>query len=504
MAELGYLRYSPGILLQFFQQPILHRLMNATFISIPAHAKAWSAVISCAVFWMTAGYSRATDPLPQNEGKPVVSQKNRKSNRSQPADFANQWHQWRGPDANGVSRTARPPVSWSEERNIKWKVAIEGSGSASPIIWNNKVFLLTATDTGEVDPSRPRPEDQPERVFGIKHPNTFYKLVVLCLNRTNGKVLWRREARKYVPHEGHHRDNDFASAAPVTDGQRLYCWFGSGGFYCYDLEGKQLWQRDLGRASVGASLGEGCPPVVFEGKIAVVRDHSRKSSVEVLDAKTGKTLWKKERDEPNAWATPSIVKRNKTVQLITAASRFVRSYDLGTGELIWQCSGLTGNVIPCPIVEGDMVFCMSGYEGYSLLALPLAEKGDFSEAGKVIWSKNRGTPYVPSPVLYDGLLYYTQSNQAILSVVQSKDGKEVFARRRLPGLKDLYASPVGAEGKVYFTGRDGTTVVIARSDEFKVLSTNRLQDRIDSSAALAGRQLFLRGQRFLYCIEENQ
>ena len=150
---------------------------------------------------------------------------------------------------------------------------IGGKGNASPIIWGEKVFVLTAVDTGRVDPSLPKPEDQPKRVFGIKHPNTSYRFEVLCLDRNTGKELWRQTASEHVPHEGTHNHADFASASPTTDGNRLYCWFGSAGMYCYDLDGKKLWERQLGKAYVGASLGEGCSPVVHKGRVVIVRDH---------------------------------------------------------------------------------------------------------------------------------------------------------------------------------------------------------------------------------------
>ena len=412
------------------------------------------------------------------------------------------WHQWRGPEANGVSRTATPPVEWSEDKNVKWKVAIDGRGNSTPIIWGNKVFLLTAINTGRVDPSLPKPEDQPKRVFGIKYPNTAYQFVVLCLDRPSGKELWRRTANERVPHEGHHGDADFASASPMTDGERLYCWFGSAGLFCYDLNGKMLWDRDLGKAHVGASLGEGCSPVVHDGKLVIVRDHSRQSTIEVLDAKTGETQWKKNRDERNAWATPRVVKHSGKTQIITCASNLVRSYDLENGEVIWQCSGLTGNAIPAPVVDGDVVYCMTGYEGYSLLALPLSAKGDISETDEIVWSRREGTPYVPSPVLYDGLLFFNQSNQAIWSCVDSKTGNTILQRTRLPDISRIYASPVGAAGRIYITGRSGTTLVLKRSKELRVLATNKVDDIINSSPALAGNQLFLRGGKSLYCIEE--
>jgi len=414
------------------------------------------------------------------------------------------WHQWRGPEANGISRSATPPTEWGEEKNVRWKVAIGGNGSSAPIIWKDRVYLLTAINTGKVDPSLPKPEDQPERVFGIKFPNTSYEFVVLCLDRATGKEVWRRTATETIPHEGHHNDNNFASASPFTDGKRLYCWFGSAGLFCYDLDGAKLWERQLGKAHVGASLGEGCSPVVYDGKIVIVRDQARQSAIEVLDAKSGDPIWKKERDEPNAWATPRIIEHSGAMQVITAASKMVRSYDLKDGRIVWQCSGLTGNCIPCPVVDDGVVYCMSGYKGYSLLALPLSAKGDISDSDAIVWRKRKGTPYVPSPLLYDGLLYFIQSNQNILSCVDAKTGNVFIDRERLQGLAGVYASPVGAKGRIYVSGRNGTTLVLRRGKEFKVLAKNKLDDRIHSSAALAGDALFIRGRKFLYCLAEKR
>ena len=416
----------------------------------------------------------------------------------------NNWHHWRGPDANGVSTTAKPPLQWSPTNNIQWKTPVEGNGSSTPIIWGNKLFILTAINTGEVNPTLPRPEDQPKRVFGITHPNTSYEFVVLCLDRYTGKVLWRQTATKLIPHEGAHRDNNFASASPTTDGERLYCWFGSAGLFCYDLDGNKLWERNLGKIKMGASLGEGCSPVVHNGKIVIVRDHSRQSSIEVLNAKNGKLLWMVERHEKNAWATPAIVSHSGKIQVITTASGKVRSYDLNSGKVIWKCAGLTGNAIPCPVIEDDTVYCMTGYKGYSLMAIPLNAKGDITGSNKILWTKRRGTPYVPSPILYDGLLYFTQSNQALLSCVNAKSGKTYIDRTRLKGLTNIYASPVGADGRIYLNDRSGVTLVLKRSRELNVIAKNELGEQIVSSSALAGNQLLIRGRRFLYCISEKK
>ncbi len=416
--------------------------------------------------------------------------------------FADNWHQWRGPDATGVSRTASPPVEWSEDESIKWKVAIDGQGTSTPIIWGERVFVLTAINTGVKDPSIPDPEDQPKtNFFDIKRPNAQHAFVVLCLDRNTGKELWRQVAATKIPHEGAHNDNDFASSSPTTDGDHLYCWFGSAGLFCYDLDGKKRWERDLGEAKVGSSLGEGCSPVLHDGKLVIVRDHAAQSTIEVLDAETGNTHWKRERDEDNAWATPRVIEHSGKTQVITAASGFVRSYDLDSGDIIWQCSGLTGNVIPCPVVDGDYVICMSGYQGYAAMAIPLTESGDVSGSEKILWTKDRGTPYIPSPLLYDGLLFFNQSNQSILTCLDSKTGDIAFGPERVGQLENIYASPVGASGRVYVTGRNGTTLVLERSSKFKVLATNELHERFDASPALAGNQLFLRGSEHLYCIE---
>jgi len=418
---------------------------------------------------------------------------------SQAESPAENWHQWRGPDNNGVSSTATPPLEWSEEKNMAWKVAIPGRGTASPIVWGDRVFVLTAVNTGKVDPSRPKPEDQPDRVFGIKYPNTGYEMQVICLDRKTGEPRWRSTAKTLVPHEGHHRDASFASASPFCDGERLYCWFGSAGLFAYSLDGKKLWERDLGPARVGASLGEGSSPVVHDGKIVLVRDHAGKSSITVVNAADGKTLWRKNRDEPNAWATPAIAEHKGRTQVITTASKQVRAYDLDTGDIIWSATGLTGNCIPCPIVVDDTVYCMSGYEGYSLLAIPVTGTGDVT--GSIRWQRDEGTPYVPSPVLVGERLYFTKSNQNLLSVVDVGNGQVRMDKVRLTGLTGLYASPVAAANRIYFPSRNGKTLVIEPGDELKVLATNKLDDHFHASPALAGSQLFLRGLDNLYCLE---
>lgn len=414
------------------------------------------------------------------------------------------WHQWRGPLATGAAPQADPPVRWSEENNVQWKVPIDGAGSSTPIIWGDKVFLLTSINTGKVDPDLPKPEDQPDRPFGIKFPNTFYQFVVLCLDRGSGEELWRRVAIEMIPKQGHHGDNNFASSSPTTDGERLYVWFGSAGWmFCYDLEGELLWKRELGQVEMRRSFGEGSSPVVHGDRVVLSRDNEGQSYIVALDAKTGEVTWKVDRDEQSAWATPLVIQHNGRAQVVTNASNRVRSYDLRDGSLIWECGGQVGNVTPSPVTEGSLVFCMSGYRGSALYALPLDSQGDITGSERIAWSRDRGTPYVPSPLLYDGILYFNQSNNAIMSSIDADTGETVIEPTRMPAIRRIYASPVGAAGRIYFFGRDGAALVIEHGRQFKVVAENRLFEGTDASPALVGKQLFVRGVKHLYCLAEE-
>lgn len=417
-------------------------------------------------------------------------------------DSASNWHQWRGPDASGVARNGNPPLNWTETENVQWKAPIDGEGSSTPIVWGDRVFLLTSIRTDIVDPKLPKPEDQPERPFGITFPNVAYRFVVICLDRKTGRELWRKTAAQKIPHEGHHGDNNFASASPTTDGKRLYVWFGPVGMFCYDFDGELLWHRDLGEVNTRRSFGEASSPVIHGDRLIINRDHEGQSYIAVLDAATGKDIWRTDRDELSTWMTPLVVQHRGRTQLVTSATNRVRSYDLADGSLIWQCGGQVFNVTPSPVTDGSLVFCMSGYRGSSLVAMPLGSQGDITGTEQIAWSLKRGTPYVPSPLLMDGLLYFNQSNDAILTAVDAKTGDVVIERTRMPGLSRVYASPVGAAGRVYFTGRSGTTLVLKHGREFEVLATNSIDEPIDTSPSIVGRQLFLRGRRHLYSIGE--
>lgn len=449
------------------------------------------------------------------------------------------WPQWRGPLCNGVAPGGNPPISWSEEENVKWKIKLPGHGNASPIVWGDKVFILAAIETdrkaeptaeptaeppqasstpqqrpaaaphGAQPPSR-RPggsrQAGPPRRGGWGHPlvgrkpSAYYKCVVICLDRRTGNILWQQTACEAVPHESHHRDGDYASFSPVTDGKLLYAYFGSMGLYCYDLQGDRKWQRDLGKMNIVMQFGEGGSPAIHEDKLFINFDHQGDSFFIAIDKQTGKTIWKVDRDEVTSWSTPLIVDVDGQTQAIVSASGRVRGYDAGSGKVVWECGGQTRNVIPAPVSGFGMVFATSGFRGSALQAIKLGRRGDLTDSDAVSWQLDRGTPYVPSPLLYDDKLYVLDGNAAILSCYQADSGTPNFARTRLDGLSGVYASPVGAADRVYLVGRDGTAKVIKRSKQFDVLATNTLDDSFDASPAIVDDELFLRGKQYLYCI----
>lgn len=418
-----------------------------------------------------------------------------------PVRAEDNWPHWRGPLVNGVSPNGDPPIRWDENTNIKWKVAIPGRGTSTPIVWGDQVFVLTAIDTGKaVDPAG-LPKDDPQFEKKTKSPGTVHQFVVLSLDRQTGKERWRRTAIEAVPHEGHHPTHCYAAGSPTTDGKFLYVSFGSRGAYCYDLAGKLQWQRQLGLLNTRLGWGEAVTPTIHRDTLLVNHDQEAGSFLIALDARTGQPRWKVDRDEVTTWATPLVVEHKGRTQVIISATKKVRSYDLATGQVIWECAGQTTNVIPSPIARDGVVYCVSGYKGNTADAISLDSVGDVSD--KLIWHHGKGTPYVSSPLLYGDRLYFTYDREATLTSLDIKTGKPVIDRARIPGMETIYASPTGAAGRIYLADRAGTTAVIKNADKFEIIATNKLDDSIDASPVIVGKTLFLRGEKFLYCIEEK-
>jgi outer membrane protein assembly factor BamB len=408
------------------------------------------------------------------------------------------WPQWRGPYATGVSRTANPPLEWSETKNIRWKVELPGRGSASPVVWNDRLFVLSAVPIGVEGAAAHEPR-------GGLRPRDRYRYVVLAIDRKTGKTVWERSVREELPHEMTHQDNGtYASSSAITDGQRVYAWFESQGMYVFDMDGKPLWQKDLGDKKMRNQFGEGSTPVLYRDRLFIVWDHQGQSFIVALDAKTGDEIWRVNREEIDTWATPLVVEHDGRAQVIAPAMRKVRSYDAETGHIIWEGPGLTMNPIPSPVASDGMVFLMSGCQGNRLRAIKLAEaKGDLTTSKAEAWTIDRDTPYVPSPLLYDNILYFLKTNSGILSAFDAKSGTPLYQLQRLDGMANVFASPVGAQGRVYLPGREGVTMVIKHGPAFEVLAKNKLDDGFDASPALVDNDIYLRGYQYLYSIAEK-
>jgi outer membrane protein assembly factor BamB len=415
------------------------------------------------------------------------------------------WPNWRGPDNTGASQTANPPVKWSETENIKWKVANPGEGLSTPIVWENKIIFLAAIETGAGSaPAAQQANPGGRGTRGGSSSVNEYKFDVVCLDRETGKTIWQKTAIQTVPHEGKHDTGSFASNSAITDGKYIWAGFGSRGVYCYDMDGNQIWKRDLGKMRMLMGFGEGSSVALAGDAIIVVMDQEDQSKIYALNKENGDILWEKDRDEGTSWATPLPMVFDGKMQVITCATKLTRSYDVKTGDLLWQCSGLTKNVIPSPLPYGDTVICVSGFSGNKIQAIELGHKGDLNGTAAIKWEiSNRTTPYVPSALLYGDKLYTLFNNNEVLSCYNAKDGKPYYESQKLDGAKGYYSAPVGAADKVYLASQNGATVVIKNSDKYEILATNILDDKFDASPALVDNQIILRGHKFIYCIAEK-
>jgi outer membrane protein assembly factor BamB len=411
------------------------------------------------------------------------------------------WPQWRGPQANGVAPHADPPITWSESKNVRWKIALPGKGHATPIVWSDYIYLTGAAPVGPA--GKPVHDEAPGTHDNV--PVTHrHQFLVWAVRRSDGQVAWKKVVREVFPHEGGHETGSLASNSPVTDGERLYAFFGSRGLYCLNFKGEIEWQKDLGRMDTLHAHGEGSSPVLYRDHLIVCWDHEGDSFLYTFDKRTGAQRLKIPRDEKTSWSTPLVVEHQGKAQIVISATKRVRSYDLLTGVLLWECSGLSKNVVSTPVAGHGMVFAGNSYDWQAMLAIRLADaSGDITDTPNVAWKLNRLTPYVSSPLLYGDTLYFIRHNQNILSRLEPLSGQPRGEPLRLEGVREIFASPVGAANRIYITGRDGATVVLRHDRENGVLAVNRLDDVFSASAVPVEKDLYLRGERFLYCIAEG-
>ncbi|MCP4170903.1 MAG: PQQ-like beta-propeller repeat protein [Fuerstiella sp.] len=411
------------------------------------------------------------------------------------------WAEWRGPLRTGVAPFADPPVEWNEKKNVRWKVKMPGLGHSSPVVWQDSVFLTTAIPYG------PQLDPVPVTAAGA-HDNVDvtrkHRFVVIRVSRKDGAIRWQTVVNDVLPHEGGHDTGSLASASPVTDGQRVYAYFGSHGLFALDFNGRLLWKRDPGRMQSKHAHGEGSSPSLHNGTLVINADHEGQSFIEAVDAATGVTKWKRNRDEVTSWASPLIVEHDNRAQVVVAGTDRVRAYDLETGNVLWKCGGLSANVVATPVAADGILIAASSYDTRAMLAINMnGATGDITGSQHLLWSTTQRTPYVPSMLLVEQQIYCLRHYQNILSRRHIRTGAESAGPFRLSGIQDIYASPVAAAGRIYITDLNGRTLVFTHDDQPEYLALNPLDDSFAATPALVGTDLFLRGRQFLYCIADR-
>lgn len=324
----------------------------------------------------------------------------------------------------------------------------------------------------------------------------------MAIHRTTGAVAWQRTAVVAVPHEGYHGAyGSFASNSPVTDGRRVYAFFGSRGLFAYSLDGDLIWQKDFGiKLRMDGAFGEGTAPVLHDGRLLVLFDHLDRGFLAVLDAPTGRELFRIPRPERYNWAAPFVATHAGRRQIVISGET-TRGYDYETGEELWRAAGLGENSVPQPVQHGDRVFVMSGHTIKMLMAIRLGGRGDLTGTDAISWSTPRAVSYTPSPLLHDGRLYVV-SDAGLVSCFDAETGRVVWGPERLPQPYAFKASPVGAGGRLYLATEEGDVVVLRLGDTFEVLATNTLQDQsfIASPIVLDG-SIYLRSRTHLFRVD---
>jgi len=392
------------------------------------------------------------------------------------AVWAGDWLNWRGPHFNGVA-DGDAPTEWSDTKNVAWKIPVAGRGFSTPVIAGKRIFLTTAI---------PKTDAAGE-----------HKFVIMALDRDTGKVLWERTAIEAVPHERYHqRYGSYASYAPITDGKHVWAMFGSWGLYCYDLEGKLVWKKELPKMRMRNAFGEGGGPAIAGERMILMLDQEAGSFITALDKNTGKELWRKDRDEVSTWSTPLVI--NDLV--VVSATNKVRAYNIANGEVVWECGGLGVNVIPMPVVADNLVIVMSGFRSPNLLAIKLGGKGDLTGTDAVVWTNQRGNSYTAAPVVHGGILYNVTDN-GMLNAVRASNGELFYRQQRLPKAYNFKASPVAANGKLYLATEEGDVVIVKLGEKYEVVATNTLTDQFFvASPVIVDGALYLRSATTLYCI----
>jgi len=418
------------------------------------------------------------------------------------------WPQFRGPESRGVASGPNLPDRWSATENIAWKTDVPGRAWSSPIVWGNRVFLTTAVSSGELETPKKglyfggnRPEPRAVQID--------YK--VLCLDLASGRRLWEQSVHQGPSKSPIHLKNSFASETPVTDGQRVYAYFGNLGLYCLDLEGRSVWSKRFEPRAMRNGWGTAASPVLYGERLYVVNDNDEQSYLVCLDKHTGNEVWRADRDEGSNWSTPFIWQNDRRTEIVTPGTDKVRSYDL-EGKLLWWFTGMSKITIATPYTDQGLLYVSAGYvndDRRPLYAIRPGASGDISlgadqtSNASIAWSHPKAAPYNPTTLVYDGRLYVLY-DRAMIACFRALTGEVVYERQRLPQGLHFTASPWAYNGKVFCLDEDGVTFVLRAGDEFELLHTNKLadDDMCMATPAIVGDRLLIRTSARVYCVRQ--
>ena len=421
------------------------------------------------------------------------------------------WPQFRGPSASGIAEGFETPLTWNvpESENLKWKTPIPGLGHSCPVVWKDRVFLTTAISDKEKDSLK----------IGIYHEiapvekDGPHAWVLYCIDKATGKIIWERVCHKGVPKDKRHTKSSHANCTPATDGKRIVSFFGSEGLYCHDFNGTLLWKKDFGILDAAffrvprAQWGFASSPVIHEGVVLVQCDVLKNSFLAALDLETGKTLWKKTRNDLPAWSSPAVSLEGEATQVVVNGYRHIGGYDFRTGKELWRFRGGGDIPVPTPVTGHGLAFITNAHGRLApIYAIRLDSRGDVSlppgksSSKQVPWSVNRGGAYMQTPLLYGDYFYNCRDN-GVLACFEAKSGKLVFQARLGPGLGGFCGSPVASGGKIYYVSEIGDVVVIkAGAPELKVLARNPLGETCLSTPAISEGEMFFRTRSHLVAL----
>jgi outer membrane protein assembly factor BamB len=420
------------------------------------------------------------------------------------------WPSFRGTNASGVADGQNLPDTWNPKTkdNILWRVPVPGLAHSSPIVWGDRVFVTSAISSKGNATFKPG-------LYGdgdASEDLSPHKWMLYAIDTRTGKTIWERVAFEGVPRNKRHIKSTYASATPATNGQIVVAWFGSQGVHAFDVNGKSLWQVDLGRVDMGAydipsyEWGPASSPIIWNDVVFLQVDTQTDSFILALDAKTGKTVWKTDRDELPSWGTPTVIDTKSGPQLVTNASKHIRGYDPRTGKELWRLGGSSKITAPTPIAAGDLLIVASGRgPERPIFAIRPGASGDITLAKdttsstSVAWSKTGRGSYMPTPLVYDGILYVLNNN-GVFDAYDVETGQEVY-RQRLPNVGSGFsASPVAADGRIYLSNEDGEMLVIAAGREFKQIAVNSMGELLMATPALSEGVMYVRSANGLFAI----